>query len=429
VTVEDHRIVNGYTYDGEGRLCAVAVPQYTGGVILTQYIYDAEGTRVAKGTNTNLNAGCDTSGTTFTLTNTYIIGSSGEQLTETDGSGNWLHTNVYAVGKLLATYSYTDSTHTATDTYFALSDWLGTKRAVVSAGGCGTGYVSLPYGDSLTPSSLPGFTQCPDATENHFTGKERDAESGKDYFGKRYYASSMGRWMSPDRVTLTDERILNPANTLNLYTYGANNPLKYVDPDGQDITYFYDQGGIAGHAILFAYNQATGDSAVESFGPGVHAPVWKGESNFDMDNYKSADDLRSGPDGLAALTIQTSPETTQEVINYIRTNPDPALWWATGPNCSTQCDKILQKFKLDYQKSLVRRNLTPKFLWHNLMSRYNPGQKNETPQIGRDYGQPESGLNMFDLLWDSINPDNFQVSTRQHDNLPCGGAGDPPCPK
>jgi len=421
--------VNGYTYDGEGRLCAVAVPQYTGGVILTQYIYDAEGTRVAKGTNTNLNAGCDTSGTTFTLTNTYIIGSSGEQLTETDGSGNWLHTNVYAVGKLLATYSYTDSTHTATDTYFALSDWLGTKRAVVSAGGCGTGYVSLPYGDSLTPSSLPGFTQCPDATENHFTGKERDAESGKDYFGKRYYASSMGRWMSPDRVTLTDERILNPANTLNLYTYGANNPLKYVDPDGQDITYFYDQGGIAGHAILFAYNQATGDSAVESFGPGVHAPVWKGESNFDMDNYKSADDLRSGPDGLAALTIQTSPETTQEVINYIRTNPDPALWWATGPNCSTQCDKILQKFKLDYQKSLVRRNLTPKFLWHNLMSRYNPGQKNETPQIGRDYGQPESGLNMFDLLWDSINPDNFQVSTRQHDNLPCGGAGDPPCPK
>ena len=30
-----------------------------------------------------------------------------------------------------------------------------------------------------------------------FTGKERDAESGLDYFGARYYASNMGRWMSP----------------------------------------------------------------------------------------------------------------------------------------------------------------------------------------------------------------------------------------
>ncbi|MHB8889968.1 MAG: RHS repeat-associated core domain-containing protein [Acidobacteriaceae bacterium] len=31
-----------------------------------------------------------------------------------------------------------------------------------------------------------------------FTGKERDAESGLDYFGARYYSSAMGRFMSPD---------------------------------------------------------------------------------------------------------------------------------------------------------------------------------------------------------------------------------------
>jgi RHS repeat-associated protein len=31
-----------------------------------------------------------------------------------------------------------------------------------------------------------------------YTGKERDTESGNDYFGARYYASSMGRFMSPD---------------------------------------------------------------------------------------------------------------------------------------------------------------------------------------------------------------------------------------
>jgi len=33
---------------------------------------------------------------------------------------------------------------------------------------------------------------------SRFTGKERDAESGNDYFEARYYSSSMGRFMSPD---------------------------------------------------------------------------------------------------------------------------------------------------------------------------------------------------------------------------------------
>jgi RHS repeat-associated protein len=141
---------------------------------------------------------CDITSNGFTPEADYVVGPSGEQLTETDGQGNWVHTNVYAAGQLLATYSYTDNSHAATDTYFALSDWLGTKRAVVSAGGCGTGYVGLPYGGDLTATSLPGFTQCPDVTEHHFTGKERDAESGNDYFGARYYGSSMGRFMSPD---------------------------------------------------------------------------------------------------------------------------------------------------------------------------------------------------------------------------------------
>jgi len=31
-----------------------------------------------------------------------------------------------------------------------------------------------------------------------FTGKERDAETGNDDFGARYYSPSLGRWLSPD---------------------------------------------------------------------------------------------------------------------------------------------------------------------------------------------------------------------------------------
>lgn len=262
-------------------------------------------------------------------------------------------------------------------------------------------------------------------TPSRYTGKERDQESGLDYFGARYMSSSMGRFMSPDPIKITEDRVANP-NTLNLYSYAANNPLKYVDPDGQDITYFYDPGGTAGHAVLFAYNQATGDNAIESFGPNIHFPVGLGESNFDMNLFSSAQGLR---DNYVSLTIQTSPELTQEVISYIRANPDPSVWLMTGPNCSTQCGKILQKFKLDYQKSLVNRNLTPKFLFKNLMMRYNPGQSPNNPKQGHDYGAPR--MDMYQLFWNAIQPTT--VTTSQQDSKdgvpikPCGG--DNPCNK
>jgi RHS repeat-associated protein len=67
------------------------------------------------------------------------------------------------------------------------------------------------------------------------TGKERDAESGNDYFGARYYASSMGRWLSPDWSAKYEPvpyaKLDNP-QTLNLYSYVLNNPLTHFDPDG-----------------------------------------------------------------------------------------------------------------------------------------------------------------------------------------------------
>jgi len=67
------------------------------------------------------------------------------------------------------------------------------------------------------------------------TGKERDSESGNDYFGARYYASSMGRFMSPDwsaKVAPVPYAKLDNPQTLNLYAYVGNNPLRYVDADG-----------------------------------------------------------------------------------------------------------------------------------------------------------------------------------------------------
>jgi RHS repeat-associated protein len=91
------------------------------------------------------------------------------------------------------------------------------------------------------------------------TGKERDTESGLDYFGARYYASNMGRWMSPDPKAPNLKHLFNPQKW-NKYNYVLNNPLSNVDPDGQEeITITY-RTFIAPASIHYAGSTYAGDN-------------------------------------------------------------------------------------------------------------------------------------------------------------------------
>ena len=63
-----------------------------------------------------------------------------------------------------------------------------------------------------------------------FTGKERDGESNLDYFGARHYASSLGRFMTPEPM-MASGRVENP-QTWNRFSYVENMPTTLVDPDG-----------------------------------------------------------------------------------------------------------------------------------------------------------------------------------------------------
>jgi RHS repeat-associated protein len=142
----------------------------------------------------------------------------------------WQHANVPTGGKLLATYEK-DGPH------FYIDDPLGTRRVQTDyAGVLEQNCLSLPFGDALsciTPPNSGGTSYSASLiapTEHHFTGKERDAESENDYFGARYYASSMGWFMSPDPMG----GHLEDPQTLNRYVYVRNNPLSLTDPTGMD---------------------------------------------------------------------------------------------------------------------------------------------------------------------------------------------------
>ncbi len=184
--------------------------------------------------------GCDPAVNGFQTTSDYVLGLGGEQVTEmsmggaTDGSTEsnlvWQHTNIWAAGKLLATYD-NDGLH------FYFNDPLGTRRVQTDyAGVIEQTCQSLPYGDQL---ACTGSTTTP--TEHHFTGKERDTESGNDYFDASYFGSSMGRFLSPDPSGLFYADPTNP-QSLNLYSYAYNNPLSNIDPTGLD-AFAYDNGG------------------------------------------------------------------------------------------------------------------------------------------------------------------------------------------
>lgn len=79
------------------------------------------------------------------------------------------------------------------------------------------------------------------------TSKERDNETGLDYFGARYYGSTQGRFIGVDPL-LSSASIYDP-QTWNRYTYALDNPVRYVDPLG---LYEWDAslGGSASDADL-----------------------------------------------------------------------------------------------------------------------------------------------------------------------------------
>ncbi len=198
-----------YYYDAENRIIQVGGTKGTCSTATACYTHDAEGRRAQK--------------TLGASTVDYLYDLAGKQVAEVSSSGTWNRGEVYGGNRHLATYTGGASGAT----YFNTGDWLGTERMRTSLTAITETCTSMPFGDDLTCTGT-------DTSPMHFTGKERDAESGNDYFGARHYASSMGRWLSPDPGWFIFANILDP-QSLNLYSHALNNPLVWIDSDGLEL--------------------------------------------------------------------------------------------------------------------------------------------------------------------------------------------------
>ena len=89
----------------------------------------------------------------------------------------------------------------------------------------------LPWGEEFVDQRITDFS-----ARHTFSAKERDAETGLSYFGARYYSSDLSIWLSVDPMS-------DKYPSLSPYVYCADNPVKLVDPNGEEVGDYYDLNG------------------------------------------------------------------------------------------------------------------------------------------------------------------------------------------
>jgi len=179
--------------------------------------------------STKTQAGTETDSTTRTLSAStsggsfYIYSITGVLLAEYSRYSDTVPVKdyIYVGGRLLAEYKPQESR-----TYFYTPDQINSTRVVTDESGTVVYSAAHdPYG-GIQNTWVNTYDPTP-----KFSGKERDSESGLDYFGARYYNRFQYRFISVDPV-INPGAMVNPQRW-NLYNYCGNNPTRFIDPEGK----------------------------------------------------------------------------------------------------------------------------------------------------------------------------------------------------
>ena len=139
----------------------------------------------------------------------------------------------YVLGEapLGSLYNWVDTVQQHEDEcYWYHPDHLGSSSWITDKGGHAVQHLHyLPWGEDYVNQRTTDFS-----ARYTFSAKEKDVETGLSYFGSRYYSSELSIWLSVDPMS-------DKYASLSPYVYCADNPIKLVDPNGEDYETIIDK--------------------------------------------------------------------------------------------------------------------------------------------------------------------------------------------
>jgi RHS repeat-associated protein len=269
-----------YSYDPENRITGAGGFTYT---------YDADSNRVEKSTGAN-----PPTGTLYWYMSLGVVA-------ESDLNGVTQSEYIFFGGNRVARR---DGVNGVGGVFYYFSDDLKSASVITdSAGVIKSDSDYYPWG---------GEMQFVNNDPNHykFTAKERDLETGLDYFGARYYSNVLGRFITPDwaasPTTVPYAHFGNP-QSLNLYGYVSNNPMTLNDPDGHGWFTDHLKRAAVGSlkALLYVATFPSGEELFP-FRPGTHTTGHEVKEQLDEFKEKLTPPLVLMPSGKTEAVAFTT---------------------------------------------------------------------------------------------------------------------------
>ncbi|MBI2265483.1 MAG: RHS repeat-associated core domain-containing protein, partial [Armatimonadetes bacterium] len=168
------------------------------------------------------------------------------------------------------------------------------------------------YGRRISVSGSP--------SENSYTGREWDEETGAYYYRARMYDPNVGRFTQEDPIGF--------AGVLNLYGYAGNNPVAWVDPWG---LYSYlvlttNMPPVTGHVAIGV------DGDIWSMTPGF-SPTLTVFDKFSYSDYLFRETRKLGQD-VIILVLDTTSDQDKKIREYLEKHPG-ITYWTTRHHCGS----------------------------------------------------------------------------------------------
>jgi RHS repeat-associated protein len=220
-----------YKWDEVGQLSSASRVDGSTVAVSEKFLYDASGGRVMaqNGTSYNINVF-----DTLVLKNTSFDGLKyvDDRTTETLyllGVGRAFYDNAApgTAGSLPIGAGSTDHDNGRVHIYLNIPDPLGSTSFVIDrdSGELVEHPTYLAYGGVESDYRPARWNS--DREDARFTGQWDDAEVSLVYMNARYYSPQLGRFISPDPLTIHDL-----ASDPNPYAYASGSPLRFTDPSG-----------------------------------------------------------------------------------------------------------------------------------------------------------------------------------------------------